>query len=265
MRKGGAMQSLADAQALFRAAIAGGDALAVYPLLGGVRDVSQRLAIYRRHHRQSLVRHIVGRFPTLAWLLGSDSMLALAEGFALAHPPTAACMAEYGETFPAFVAASEQGRTHPYLAATAELDWCLGQTAVAVDFPPLGIDVLAATPPDRLPEVKLALQPGTRYLKADRPVDELVRLRLSERVPDSFELEHRAVFLEVTGARGSFHVGRLDHPVYEFRTRLAAGESMAAAADAAFAADIEFEAGMALASLFADRLVIAVIPPAAGA
>jgi hypothetical protein len=130
------MQSLADVQALFRAAITGGNAVAAYPLLGGVPDVPQRLAIYRRHHRQSLGRHLFGRFPTLAWLLGSDSMLALAQAFALTHSPTTPCMAEYGETFPAFVAASEQGHIHPYLAAAAELDWCLGQTAVAVDSPP---------------------------------------------------------------------------------------------------------------------------------
>jgi hypothetical protein len=259
------MQPLADAQALFRSALVGGNGSAVYPVLSGVPDVSQRLAIYQRHHRHSLVRHIAGRFPTLAWLLGSKSMLALAEAFALAHRPTAPCMAEYGEAFPAFVAASEPGRARPYLAAAAELDWCLGETAVAVDLPALGIDVLSTIATDRLPETKFGMQPGARYVKADCPVDELVRLRLSEHVPDSFRLDRRPVFLEVTGARGTFHIGRLDRPIYEFRARLAVGETIAAAADAAFAADIEFEAGIALAGLFADRLVTTLITPAVGA
>jgi uncharacterized protein (UPF0276 family) len=232
--------------------------------LGGVAKPSQRFAIYQRHHRQSLMRHLLGRFPTLEWLIGSGPAAELAQAFLEATPPTAPCMAEYGERFPDFVAASDPGRRLPYLAPAARLDWQLGRTAVAVAFAPLAIDSLGAVPPDQLPDLRLALQPGAGYLEADWPVDELVQLRLGDQAPDRYQFEASAVNLEITGSRGAFRVGRLDAAGFGFRVALAAGETIGAAAEAAFAADPQFDAGGALAALFAAQLVCGVIAPEAG-
>jgi hypothetical protein len=256
--------SLAETQSQFRAAL-DGQGRGVLPLLGRVPDAAARLAIYQRHHRQSLVRHLRGRFPTVEWLLGSDATEDLARAFIVAHPPTAPCMAEYGEPFPAFVAASHAGRRFAYLAPAARLDWWLGQTAVAVDMPAIAIDTLASIPPEQLPELRLILQPGVRYLDAAWPVDELVQLRLADRPPQSYRLDPLSVCLEITGARGAFRIGRIDRPTLIFRATLAAGGSIGAAAGSAFAADRAFDAGGALASLFAASLVCAVVPPATGA
>lgn len=258
------MPSLAETQARFRAAL-DDEGRGVLPLLGRVPDAASRLAIYQRHHRESLVRHLRGRFPTVEWLLGSDAMAELARAFILAHPPTAPCMAEYGEPFPAFIADSEAGQRLGYLAPAARLDWWLGQTAVAVDRPAIAIDTLASIPPAELPDLRLILQPGVRYLEADWPVDELVQLRLGDRPPESYRLEPLRVCLEVTGARGTFRIGRLDRSQTTFRSTLAAGGAIGDAAEAAFAADSAFDAGIALASLFAAGLVCAVLPPSNGA
>ena len=258
------MPPLAETQARFRAAL-DGEGRGVLPLLGRVPDAAARLAIYQRHHRQSLVRHLRGRFPTVEWLLGSDAMADLAREFIVAHPPAAPCMAEYGELFPAFIADAEVGQRLEYLAPAARLDWQLGQTAVAVDQPALAIGALAATPPDELPDLRLRLQPGVRYLETAWPVDELVQLRFGDRPPESYRLEPLSVCLEVTGARGAFRIGRIDRPTHLFRASLAAGGAIGAAAEAAFEDDDAFDAGAALASLFAAGLVCAVLPPIAGA
>lgn len=252
---------LAETQARFRRALGDADASAVLPLVSGVADAARRMEIYRRHHRESLVRHILGRFPTVEWLLGSASMSRLAAVFIAAHPPAAPCMAEYGADFPELLDVSEAARRHRYLRAAAELDWLLGEVAVAIDAPPLSIATLAGHPAERLPDLKLRLQPGTRYLECDWAVDDLVRLRLGGDAPDRYVLDATPVFLEIAGARGTFGIGRLDRAVFAFRAGLAGGDTIGAAVEAAFGVDSAVDAGAALASLFADRLVMSVVAP----
>lgn len=249
---------LAETQARFRHALGAADAAAVLPLIAGIPDAAQRMEIYRRHHRESLVRHLRRRFPTVEWLLGSAPMTQLATEFIAVRPPAAPCMAEYGEEFVQFVGASAEAKPHRYLGEAAEIDWLLGQAAVAIEAPPLPITVLASLPAERLPDVTVGLQPGVRYLAAVWPVDDLVRMRLSERPPEQYVLHAEAVRLEINGARGAFTIGRLESGVFAFRRSLALGASIGAAVDAAVEADAQFDAGAALASLFAARLVAAI-------
>lgn len=259
------MPALAEAQAHLHRAIGGGDPAAALALLVGRFDPAQRLEIYRHHHRQSLARHIIGRFPTIAWLLGSERMLTLARDFIGTHPPTAPCMAEYGGAFPRFLADAAETARHPYLPAAAAIDWALGEIAVAIDHPPLAIAVLAGEEQERLPDLGLRLQPGMRLLRAAWPVDDLVRLRLGEAPPERFILDPQDVHLQLAGARGAFTIQRLDPGSFAFRAALAGGASIGSAAAEAFAAeasaDPSFDAGAALAALFTAGLVTAITAP----
>ena len=153
---------LAETQHRFRKALGAADASAVLSLIGGVPDAARRMEIYRRHHRESLVRHLRRRFPTIEFLVGSEPMTRLAQEFIAANAPMAPCMAEYGGEFARFIGTTPEAGRHPYLRAAAEIDWLLGEVAVAVDAPPLPVAALAAFPPERLPELVLRLQPGTR-------------------------------------------------------------------------------------------------------
>jgi len=251
---------LAEVQARFRQALDAVDASAVMPLFGGIPDAAQRMEIYRRHHRESLVRHLHGRFPTVDWLLGPAAMRQLALEFIAAHAPTGPCMAEYGAEFIPFIEASPGATRHRYLGAAAEIDWLLGQVAVAIDAPLLSIAALASQAPERLPDLILQLQPGVRYLAAGWPIDDLVRMRLSEQLPDRYVLEAEPVRLEIRGARGAFSINRLESGAFAFRSALARGATIGAAADAAVEAAAQFDAGAALAALFAERLVTAIDP-----
>lgn len=249
---------LAETQARFRQALDAPDASTVLPLIAGVPDSAKRMEIYRRHHRESLVRHLRRRFPTIEWLIGSEAMSTLAHGFIAAHAPSAPCMAEYGGAFVPFVAASSAAARHGYLGAAAEIDWLLGEVAVAVDAPALPITNLAAHAPEALPDLSLRLQPGVRYLAAGWPVDDLVRVRLSQQLPEQFVLMPTPVRIEINGARGAFAINRLGDGDFTFRRALGAGASIGVAADAALAADPRFDPGAALGALFAARLVTAI-------
>ena len=98
------MPSLADTQIRLRSALVEGDASAIAPMLVGGRDPLKRLGIHVRHYETSLVEALTRRFPALVWLVGRAPVDAAAREFVHRHPPTAPCIAEYGEEFPAFLA-----------------------------------------------------------------------------------------------------------------------------------------------------------------
>jgi len=251
------MPSLHETQAAFRDAIVSLDPQLPTSLIAPA-PLAGRLAIYRRHFREALVRHIVGRFPTVEWLIGSRAIAELAEPFVRASPPTAPCLAEYGSDFVGALRLSDG--MPPYLADVGVLDWALGDVAVAIDHAPLSIAALASHPAESLPDLDLRLQPGVRYRRSDWPVDELVQIRLSEKAPDHLHFVPHAVALEIRGARGQFRIGRLDPAAYEFRSLLAVGEPLGIAIAGALAADPSFDVSGAIAAVFAEGLVVEVSP-----
>lgn len=254
------MPSLSETQAAFRLAVV--DRTGVTPaMLVAPAPTAGRLAIYRRHHRESLIRHLAGRFPTVEWLLGTVRFVALAEPFIRTSPPSVPCMAEYGEGFAAALEHDGLGSEIPYLADVARLDWMLGHAAVSIGLPPLPITALGTWPADRLPDLRLVVQPGAGYLHSEWPVDDLVRVRLDERVPDRLEFSALPVALEVRGARGEFGIGRLDRAEFAFRAALRTGATLGAALEIGLSTDPEFDVPTALGALFAAGLVVDILPP----
>jgi len=255
------MLSLSEAQAQFRAAVVSRDGT-VPPMLLAPAPVAGRFEIYRRHFREALIRHIAGRFPTVEWLLGSARMRPLAEAYARAAPPAAPCMAEYGAGFIETLKWDASTSGLPYLADVAALDWLLGGVSVAISKPSLAIAALAAYPAEQLPDIRLRLQPGTHYLRSGWPVDDLVRIRLSEQSPESLSFTPHKVALEVSGARGEFRMTRLDQPTLKFRAAIAAGMPLGEAVGEGLETDPAFDVSVALAATFAAGLVIDIVSPA---
>lgn len=252
------MLPLADVQRRIRNAVVGDDFSAAAPLLIGGVDAKRRLSIHRRHYETSLVAALMGRFPATGWLMGTAMVESAARVFVRAQPPTAPCIAEYGRDFPRFLAERPGFEHVPYLQAFADLDWHLGRLAVAVDVPAVTRDSIAAVPPDQLADTRLAIQPGTHYVEASRPVDDLIRLYLENDAPDRIELPEADVWIEVRGARGAFRFARLTRATFAFRVALASGLSIGDSAERAWAADASFDPGVALALLVDAGLVIAI-------
>ncbi len=254
------MPSLSETQAAFRLAVTD-RAVATPAMLVAPAPAAGRLEIYRRHHRESLVRHLAGRFPTVEWLLGTARFMGLAEPFIRTSPPGAPCMAEYGAGFSAALEHPDVAIWLPYLADVARLDWMLGDAAISLGLPAMAITALSAWPADRLPDLRLQLEPGARYLRSDWPVDDLVRVRLGEGAPDRLHFNALSVGLEVRGARGEFGIGRLEQGEFAFRTALCGGVALGAAIENALATDPEFDVPTALGALFARGLVVDILSP----
>lgn len=249
------MPSLSETQAAFRAAVTGRASIALLAKLRAPADLAQRLDIYRRHHRESFRRHLRGRYPTLEWLLGTDRLIALADATLRQHPPMAPSLAEYGHELIA-VLQSEAHDLPPYIIDVARLDWRLGCLSVAIDAPPLGIGALTAVDPASLASLSFTLQPGLAYVASPWPVDDLVHLRHQASAPEQLAFAPQQVCLELRGARGRYALRRLEPGAFTLRARLAAGATLAHAAAQAMDAQASFDFPSALASLFAEGLVI---------
>jgi hypothetical protein len=200
---------------------------------------------------------LLTKFPACVWLLGSDFVAGAARGYVRRHSPTGPCIAEYGADFPSHMATLPAARSAPYLCAFGELEWGVGQAAIAVTRPALPVAVLADLA-EMDGDLTIGLQPALRYLSADWPIDELMRVYLSDCAPERFALREERVHLEISGARGAFAIRRLDGATLALRSRLADGGTLAAAVDAACGVDPAFDAGRAVAALFNEGLVVAV-------
>jgi len=251
------MLALADVQRQMRDAVVGGDASVAVLLVGGDRPAG-RLAIHQRHFEASLTAAVMGRFPASSWLVGANRLEAVARQFVHACPPSAPCIGEYGEGFPAFLAEAAATSHLPYVSSFAALDWHLGRVALCTDGPALGRADLVLVAPEVLAGVTLTLQPGLWYAHTGWPIDDLITLYLTDTAPEAFHIEPQDVRLEVRGSRGAVRFTRLGAGDFSFRSALATGESLEAAALRALTADPGFDPATALGSLLDSGLVVAV-------
>lgn len=250
------MSTLAETQALFRNAVVTGDVAGVAPLLEASRQ--RRLSIHRRNYQSSLVHALLGKFPALAWLTGTPFLTEAANAFVEQHPPDRPCIAEYGETFPKFLSTLPGADWTPYLGAFAMLEWHIGHITIAVAEQFLTLEQISSVDPEALAETRLSLQRGARYLRAPWPVDELMKLYLSDGAPDNLVFDPANVFLEIRGSRGEFDISRLQEAEFLFRESLVQGLPIADAAEQAMDSDASFDAGASLVRLAAEGLVIGI-------
>ena len=252
------MPSLSETQARMRAALVEGDAAGIVPMLVGGRDPARRVAIHRRHYVTSLVNALLGRFPAVCWLIGSRFVTEAAQEFVRRRPPSAPCIAEYGAQFPDFLADRSRAEHLPYVPLFAQLEWHLGNVAIAVDRPAIAFDAFAAMDVDDLPDLVLTLQPGLHYLSAPWPVDDLMKLYLTGPAPERYILEPTEALLEIGGARGEFRISRIEPATFAFRSAIRGEASIGSAAERALEIDATFDPGQAFARMVGEGLVTAI-------
>jgi hypothetical protein len=177
------------------------------------------------------------------------------------HPPQAPCIAEYGEQFPMFLSDRPGADRLLYLAAFSRLEWHIGQAAIAIEEPTFDFDTFS---PVALADKIFTLQSGMRYMQASWPVDDLIKVYLTQTPPDRFEMSPTDVCLEVRGARGEFQINRLDMAEFIFRKSLQGLHSIEDSAERAMKLDDAFDPGQALARLIEGGYVCAVTHCGAG-
>lgn len=255
------MPSLLELQESARCALlAGCDAPGAAAILAAIADddgaAVERLAIHRNNVFTSLANVLAKAFPAVERLVDARFFAYAAHAFIQRHPPPRACLAEFGGQFPDFLAGFPACRDLEYLPDVARLEWRLHEAAHAPAVAPLAPTALRGVAAADTPRLIFGLCPSIRYLASPWPVAAIWRAnRAGSTDGAAVDLAGGGVPLEIRRRAGEVEMRVLPGDVFAFRQALASGLTLAAAAEAALAADPRFGLAAALSGLFSDGAV----------
>jgi uncharacterized protein len=145
----------------------------VSALDGAPERVRARLGLYRGNVQANAVKALTSAHPVVAKLVGDDFMGGVARAFAAATPSTSGDLNEYGEGFADFIATFAPAAELPYLFDVARLDWRVHRVHYAADVAPLDLEKLAAVAPQRMGELRFALNPACSVVESRWPLARL--------------------------------------------------------------------------------------------
>jgi hypothetical protein len=243
------MPSLPELQMAFSAALLFGETADIEPYVvsNGVEPAA-RLRIYRNNTRENFLAALHASFPVLERLVGGDYFRQLAGDYMQRFPSPSGNLHHIGEQLAAYLEHRFAATEYAYLQDIARLEWACQEVLVAPEHPPLDPQRLAGIEPEGYGDLGFTLHPATRLVESAYPIlriwsanqpggdaDQIIDLRqggervLLRRTADSVEL---------------LALGTAD---FAFLSAIAAGESLARAAEAAAGDSIsEFDLGRAL-------------------
>jgi Putative DNA-binding domain len=193
----------------------------------------KRYNVYRNNVTVSLINALAAAFPATLRITGVDFFRAMARFHVRATPPSSPLLFDYGRDFPDFIERYEHAQSVPWLADVARIERAWLDAYHAADVQQLMPHELAAIPPDRLVNSVLEPHPATRVIRsrfsavtiftASRSDGPASRLEVVE--PEDALLTRPALEVEVR---------QLPPGGAIFLSRLMTGESLGAAAAAAF-------------------------------
>lgn len=131
--------------------------------MGG--SVARRYAVYRNNVASGLLGALRDIFPVTLDLVGRAFFDRMALDFIRAHPPASPVLADYGRTFPAFVAAYEPAGRHGYLKDVATVERAFLDAFHAADQSPLAPEALPLDNPVQLMELRFTPHPAATLLR----------------------------------------------------------------------------------------------------
>ncbi|HET6377775.1 MAG TPA: DNA-binding domain-containing protein [Methylocella sp.] len=209
----------------------------------------RRFAVHRNNVIVGLLGALEARFPATRKIVGPDFFKAAARLFIQAHPPRSPVMMFFGDALPAFLESFEPAKDVPYLADVARLEAARTRSYHAKDARPLTEAQLRETAPAALPELSFTLHPSLEIVESPHPIVTIWMMNsgLLEPAPIAPWRGEDALVLR---PKLSVEVRILLPGGKTFLRRLARGQKLQEAADAALADDPGFDLPANLAALF---------------
>ena len=214
------------------------------------------LDVYRNGFIKTCTDVLRASYPSVAALVGEECFKALARRHVDAYPPRDACLAEYGEAFPAIADATREVHGLAYLGAVARLDRAWTEVYFADDDEGAGPGALAALDENAITRLRGRLAPRARLLALEfSALDAWARLRRGAlRAPVAIARERDDVLMWRTGAEVAFRA--LESPELALVAGIAAGKTCADAARDALELAVDFDVSAAFAALLSERVII---------
>jgi hypothetical protein len=212
------------------------------------KKAGKRYAVYRNNVTVSLIEALAAIYPAVQRITGPDFFRAMARFHVRGTPPNSPLLFDYGRDFPDFIAGYEYAQAMPWLADVARIERAWLDAYHARDAAPLSSARLSAIAPERLADMVFIPHPAMRILRsaysavtifaANRDSAPTVRIDAS-RPEDAL----------ITRPEFDVTVRRLPPGGAIFATRLAAGEPLGEAANAALIAQADFDLAANIAGL----------------
>lgn len=200
---------------------------------------------------KALVDALLANYPTVEVLMGREWMTGAAQAFARQHPPGHAVLADYGEGFAAFLAATDTEARWPWLQGVAQLDRAWTCALLAADASALTPHRLQLSKAD-LGVHRLSLHPSvTLGCYAGSAVSVWQANRPPATPPESLVVDGTDEAAVMVRNHGGIALLRLDAAGYAFLQTLMPGDTLQDAAMAAVQAQPDAD----LANLWSTLLM----------
>jgi putative DNA-binding protein len=252
------MPALRELQACIRDAILGVDLqpAASHIAADGI-EPEARLQIYRHHVFTTLTAALTATFPVVCRLVDARFFTFAADRYIRQYPPAGACLAEYGATFPAFLAEFPPCREHAYLPDVARLEWAMHIALHADEMAPLDTARLAVVPLEAIPRLIFQLDPSVSFIASPWPIDRIWRANQKDPCGAGVvDLDSGGAHLEVRRVGGDVTMRAVSRPRHAFRQTLHEGLALEPAASAALALDPSFDLTLEICRLLQDELPV---------
>lgn len=223
-------------------------------IAGDGLDPAARLSIYRNNVVTRLTDALSTTYPVVCKLVDRRFFDYAAEKFLGNCLPASGCLSAYGADFPSFLAEFPPAAEPKYLPDVARLEWAVHSVRHVAALPPMSIAALAETTGD--PSLlKLHLSPAARFIASPYAIDRIWIAHQEDHAWDELRLGSAGVQLQISGING-LSIVNLPISTWEFRARLAEGESLGTSIAAGMSASSHFDPSSALASLFGEGIVV---------
>ncbi len=256
------MPSLRELQQGFAAAVLSPAGTVPTFAIAGPAPAADRIGVYRNAVFANYRNALRASFPVVLRLVGEPFFDAAVDAFVHAHPSVSGDLNVYGDAFADFLAGYPHAANLPYLPDVARLEWAIDEAqraADAVHAPDAVLAALAATPPERLPAMRLRLDPSCRLVASDFPILHIWQANQpGHEDDDRVSLDEGADRIVVRRGAEGVALLRIGAGEHAFLTALAADAPFGPALDAAQRTDAAFDLGAALRSNIAAGIICAV-------
>jgi len=224
-------------------------------------DSAERVAIYRNTVFLNYRNALGATYRVVEQLVGAPFFNGAVDAYVRACPSTGGDLNVYGDRFGDFLASYPHAKELPYLPDVARLEWAVDEASRAADHEGTAEAILAALgriPAERITAQRFVLDPSCRFVVSEYPV-----LRIWHVHQPAFDGDMDVKFdtgtehLLVRREADAVVIERLAAGDFAFLRALNTGGDLAAALEAATAADPLFDLGTALRRVIGNRTIAA--------
>lgn len=211
-------------------------------------DLASRFAVYRNNVAVARIGAFGDLFPVCRRLVGADFFDAAVRAHLDESPPVSPIVAEWGSDFPDWLAGFAATSGFDWLVDMARLEAAWTRAFHAAEATPMALAGLAGFAPEALLEARVALHPSLAIVSSAHPIGAIWAAHQGDGDPGPLTVSTGETVL-VVRPEAEVVVAVISSADAVWLARLAAGEPLAQATEAALAIDPGFDLGARLVAL----------------